>query len=114
MTKSPAQKAWADATRVVLPTFEGGGTHVNVSGVVLAKYAPNKANAMKLIEWLVGDTAQHMYADSVFEYPLRNGVAVNPIIAGYGTLKPDALPLSKIAEFKKAAATLVDKVGFDN
>jgi iron(III) transport system substrate-binding protein len=55
-----------------------------------------------------------MYADSVFEYPLRSGVAVNPIIAGYGTLKPDALPLSKIAEFKKAAATLVDKVGFDN
>jgi iron(III) transport system substrate-binding protein len=114
MTESPAQKPWADATRVVLPTFEDGGTHVNVSGVVLAKYAPNKANAMKLIEWLVGDTAQHMYADSVFEYPLRSGVAVNPIIAGYGTLKPDALPLSKIAEFKKAAATLVDKVGFDN
>jgi iron(III) transport system substrate-binding protein len=114
MTESPAQKPWADATRVVLPNFEGGGTHVNVSGVVLAKYAPNKANAMKLIEWLVGDKAQHMYADSVFEYPLRSGVAVNPIIAGYGTLKPDALPLSKIAEFKKAAATLVDKIGFDN
>jgi iron(III) transport system substrate-binding protein len=55
-----------------------------------------------------------MYADSVFEYPLRSDVAVNPIIAGYGTLKPDALPLSKIAEFKKAAATSVDKVGFDN
>ncbi|MCC7347763.1 MAG: extracellular solute-binding protein, partial [Variibacter sp.] len=44
----PAQKPWADATRVVLPTFADGGTHVNVSGVVLAKHAPNKANALRL------------------------------------------------------------------
>ncbi|MDP1882074.1 MAG: extracellular solute-binding protein [Bradyrhizobium sp.] len=114
MSKSDAQKPWADATRVVLPTFQGGGTHVNVSGVVLAKHAPNKANAMKLIEWLAGEKAQHMYADTNYEYPLRTGVAVNPIIAGYGPLKPDPLPLAKIAAARKAAAALVDKVGFDN
>lgn len=114
MTKNPKQKAWADATRVILPTFKDGGTHVNVSGVVLTKNAPNKANAMKLIEWLGGEKAQHLYADSVHEYPLRDGVAINPIIASYGTLKPDSLPLAKIAHFKKAAATLVDKVGFNN
>lgn len=114
MTKNPAQKAWAEATKVVLPTFEGGGTHVNVSGVVLVKHAPNKANALKLIEWLAGAKAQHMYADANYEYPLAAGVAINPIIAGYGTLKPDALPLTKIAANKKAAAALVDKVGFDN
>ncbi len=114
MMNNPEQKAWAEATKVVLPTFEGGGTHVNVSGVMLAKHAPNKANAMKLIEWLGGENAQHIYADSNFEYPLRAGIAVNPIIASYGTLKADALPLAKIADFKKAAAALVDKVGFDN
>jgi iron(III) transport system substrate-binding protein len=114
MTKHPEQKAWAEATKVVLPTFEGGGTHVNVSGVMLAKHAPNKANAMKLIEWLAGEHAQHIYADANFEYPLRAGIAVNPIIASYGTLKADTLPLAKIADAKKAAAALVDKVGFDN
>ena len=110
----PAQKPWAEATRVILPTFEGGGTHVNVSGVVLARHAPNKANAMKLIEWLAGEKAQHMYADMNYEYPLRVGVAVNPTIAGYGALKPDSLQLAKIADNKKKAADLVDKVGFDN
>ena len=114
MKTSSNQKEWAEATKVILPTFAGGGTHVNVSGVVLAKNAPNKANAMKLIEWLAGDTAQHMYADSNFEYPVKSGIKVNDIIAGYGALKPDALPLSKIADNKKAAANLVDKVGFDN
>jgi iron(III) transport system substrate-binding protein len=110
----PAQKPWADATRVILPTFQGGGTHVNLSGVVLAKHAPHKANAMKLIEWLAGEKAQHMYADVNYEYPIRAGIAVNPTIASYGAIKPDPMPISKIADNKKAAATLVDKVGFDN
>jgi iron(III) transport system substrate-binding protein len=114
MLHNPEQKAWADATKVVQPTFEGGGTHVNVSGVMLAKHAPNKANAMKLIEWLVGEEAQHIYADTNFEYPLRAGIAINPTVAGYGPLNADTLPLAKIADFKKAAAALVDKVGFDN
>jgi iron(III) transport system substrate-binding protein len=114
MSKNPQQKPWADATRVILPTFKDGGTHVNLSGVVLAKHAPHKANAMKLIEWLAGEKAQHMYADINFEYPVRSGIPINPIIASYGTLKPDPLPLSKVAAHKKAASTLVDKVGFNN
>jgi iron(III) transport system substrate-binding protein len=108
------RKPWASATKVILPTFKDGGTHVNLSGVVLAKHAPNKANGMKLIEWLVGEKAQQMYADINYEYPVRTGIPINKTIAGYGPLKPDPLPLAKIADNKKAAANLVDKVGFDN
>jgi iron(III) transport system substrate-binding protein len=112
--KEADKKAWAEATKVILPTFAGGGTHVNLSGVVLIKTAPNKANALKLIEWLADDKAQQMYADVNYEYPLRAEIPLNPTIAGYGTLKPDPLPLAKIAEYKKKASELVDKVGFDN
>ena len=54
--KEAERKPWAEATKVILPTFQGGGTHVNVSGVALIKTAPNKANAMKFIEWMVGPT----------------------------------------------------------
>jgi iron(III) transport system substrate-binding protein len=112
--KDPEKKPWADATRVVLPIFKDtGGTHFNVSGVVLAKHAPNKADAMKFIEWLAGDSAQHLYADATYEYPLRPGIKVNPTIAAYGEIVPDKTPLSKIAAERKAAADLVDKVGFD-
>jgi iron(III) transport system substrate-binding protein len=110
----PDKKAWADATKVILPTFQGGGTHVNISGVVLAKNAPNKVNAMKFIEWLASEKAQHMHADLNYEYPVRTGIEVNPTIAGYGKLNADPIPISKIADNKKAAANLVDKVGFDN
>jgi iron(III) transport system substrate-binding protein len=114
MNNDPDKKPWAEATKVILPTFEGGGTHVNLSGVLLAKNAPNKANGLKLIEWLAGEKAQQIYADASYEYPIRPGVPLNPTIAGYGRLTADSLPIAKIAAQRKAASTLVDKVGFDN
>uniref|UniRef100_Q07J85 Extracellular solute-binding protein, family 1 n=1 Tax=Rhodopseudomonas palustris (strain BisA53) TaxID=316055 RepID=Q07J85_RHOP5 len=110
----PDKKPWAEATKVILPTFAGGGTHVNLSGVLLAKHAPNKANGLKLIEWLAGDKAQQIYADANYEYPIRPGVTLNPTIASYGRLKADPLPIAKIAAQRKTASALVDKVGFDN
>jgi iron(III) transport system substrate-binding protein len=108
------KKAWADATKVILPTFQGGGTHVNISGVVLARHAPNKSNAVKFVEWMVGPKAQQMHADLNYEYPTRAGVPVNKTIAGYGPLKADPMTLSQIADNRKKASALVDKVGFNN
>jgi iron(III) transport system substrate-binding protein len=114
LNNEPDKKAWAEATKVILPKFKEGGTHVNLSGVVLTKNAPNKANAIKLVEWMVGETAQHMYADANNEYPIRSGIKPNATISSYGELKPDPLPIIAIADNKKKASILVDKVGFDN
>jgi len=114
LNNNPAQKPWAEGTKVILPAFQGGGTHVNISGVVLAKHSPNQANALKFVEWMVGEKAQQMHADLNYEYPIRAGVPINPTIAGYGPLKADAMPLSQVAENRKKASALVDKVGFNN
>ncbi len=108
------RKPWAEATKVILPNFQGGGTHVNVSGVALIKTSHNKTNAMKFIEWMVGAKAQQMHADLTYEYPMRAGVPVNKIIAGYGDLKRDPMALSQIAANRKKASAMVDRVGFDN
>ena len=110
----PEQEEWGDAIKVILPTFEDGGTHVNVSGAALARNAPNKADAIKLLEFLVSDQGQQLYADANFEYPVKPGVAANVIIAELGLLVPDTTPLTEIASHRKAASALVDKVGFDN
>jgi len=112
--KDAERKPWADATKVILPTFQGGGTHVNVSGVALIKTAPNKANAIKFIEWMVGTQAQPMHANMTYEYPIRTDVPINKTIASYGTLQPDSTPLSQVAANRKKASALVDRVGFDN
>ncbi|GLK85008.1 Fe(3+) ABC transporter substrate-binding protein [Ancylobacter defluvii] len=110
----PEQEKWAEAINVILPTFEGGGTNVNVSGASVAKNAPNQANALKLMEFLVSHEAQDVYARANFEYPVVAGSTVDPIIAAFGPLKIDNLDIAKIGQYRKAAADLVDKVGFDN
>ncbi|WP_181706034.1 Fe(3+) ABC transporter substrate-binding protein [Chthonobacter rhizosphaerae] len=109
------QKTWADAIEVVLPTFKDGkGTHVNVSGAALAKNAPNKDNAVKLMEFLVSEEAQEIYAKANFEYPVRAGVSPDPIIAELGQLTVDPTPVTDIVKNRKDASLLVDEVGFDN
>lgn len=109
----PDQEKWVGAIKVLLPTFKDGGTQVNVSGAAVAKHAPNKAEAVKLLEYLVSDDAQSLYAKANFEYPVKVGVAADPLIAEFGTLKPDNIPLTKSAGFRKKASELADKVGFD-
>ncbi|RZL89863.1 MAG: Fe(3+) ABC transporter substrate-binding protein [Variovorax sp.] len=110
-------RKWGDAIKVIRPTFanaKSGGTHVNVSGAAVAKNAPQRANAVKLLEFLVSEPAQAFYAETNYEYPVRKGVALDSIIgASIGELKVDPLPLTEIAKYRKQASALVDKVGFD-
>jgi len=110
----PEQVKWAEAIKVVLPTFKSGGTQVNISGAAVAKHSPNKAEAVKLLEYLVSDDAQKIYAEANYEYPVKAGAAIDPIIASFGQLKIDTKPLSEIVSHRKQASELVDKVGFDN
>jgi iron(III) transport system substrate-binding protein len=91
----------------------GGGTHVNISGAAVAKHAPNRDNAVKLLEYLVSDRAQSLYAQANYEFPVKRGVALDPVVASFGALKADKLPLGTIVEQRKRASELVDRVGFD-
>lgn len=107
-------RQWGDAIKVVKPTFEQGGTHVNISGAAVSRYAPNKAQAVKLLEYLVSAPAQQLYAKANYEYPVRKGVELDPIIRdSIGELNVDPLPLTDIVKYRKQASQLVDKVGFD-
>lgn len=69
---------------------------------------------MKLLEFLVSPKAQQMYAQSNFEYPVRKGVAIDPVIQqSIGAITPDTTSLVDIARNRKKASELIDKVGFD-
>ncbi len=111
----PEQQKWGDGIKVVMPTFAGGGTHVNISGAVVSKTAPNREEAVKLLEYLVSDEAQGLYAKADYEYPVKAGAPIDPLLtSALGPLTIDAVPLVEIARNRKAASLLVDKVGFDN
>lgn len=108
------QVAWGNAIKVILPTFKDGGTQANISGAVVAKHAPNKDEAVKLMEYLVSDEAQKLYAEANFEYPVKAGAALDPIVASFGELKVDPVQLMEIVKHRKQASELAEKVGFDN
>jgi iron(III) transport system substrate-binding protein len=111
--KEPQQKEWAANTKIIMPNAEGRGTHMNLSGVLLARYAPNLENGIRLIEFLTEDVAQEMYADINYEYPLKAGVGISDMVASFGELNADTLDLITIANGREMASKMVDLVGFD-
>lgn len=113
MLDDPNKAPAAKQVRIVFPNQGDRGTHVNISGVALMKHAPNKENAIKLVEFLSGDEAQHMYADINFEYPVKPGVAWSEMVRSWGTFNHDALFLNLVADNRGAAIRLIDEVGFN-
>lgn len=114
MTTGPNdQKKWAEAIHVILPHFQNGGTHINVSGAVVTKFAPNRDNAVKLLEYLTSPEAQRVFADVNYEYPVRPGIEVNALVKSFGDLKADSMQVADVAKARAKASELVDKVGFD-
>ena len=113
MVNDAEQKAWADAVYINFPNQETTGTHVNISGMAMAKYAPNKDNAIKLMEFLSSDAAQSLYAEVNYEYPVKEGVKRSELVASWGDFKADTVSLDEIAEHHEAAIKLLDEVKFD-
>ena len=113
MMKNPDQRAWAESVDMIFPNAADRGTHVNISGVALSKYSKNKDNAVKLMEFLVSDEAQQIYAETNNEYPVSPHVPVSELVESWGKLVPDPLPLENIAKYRQKASELVDKVNFD-
>jgi len=113
MMTDEKQAAWAASVNMIYPNQQSYGTHMNVSGVALAKGAPNKDNAIKLMEFLSDDLAQQMYAEQNFEYPVKQGVPWSGLLQSFGSYKADDLGLAEIAKNRQAASKLADKVGYD-
>lgn len=113
MLADPEQKTWADSVNIVFPTFESGGTHLNISGVAMTKSAPNKENALKFMEWLSSDTAQKIYAETNYEFPVKAGVERSDLVKSWGEFTADATPLADIAAARAAALKIMETVDFD-
>lgn len=113
MQANPEQKAWAESVRMLFPNTQDRGTHFNISGAVVAAKAPNKANAIALIEFLTSTDAQTLYASANGEYPVNEAATIPQNVAIWGAPKPDPRSLADVAKLRKKASELVDKVRFD-
>ena len=113
MLTDDKQKVWADAVNINFPNQKNRGAHVNISGMAMAKHAPHSEHAKALMEFLVSEKAQELYATTNMEYPVRAGVKRSPLVASWGEFKADNLPLETIAKHRQQAIKLLDKTQFD-
>ena len=106
------EKKMAAKVAVFWPDQAGRGVHVNISGAAVTASSKNRANAVGLIEFLAGAEAQRIYAEAVYEYPIRAAIPVHDPLAAWGEFKADPLRLSALAQFNAGAVKIADRVGW--
>ena len=113
MVKDEELKPWADSVRIVFPEFANGGTHMNISGMAMTKSAPNRENALKLMEFLASEDGQKIYAEINAEYPVLDSVKASDLVESWGEFKRDDMPLTDIAANRVEAVKIVEEISFD-
>lgn len=113
MLADPEQQDWASSVSIEFPVFEGAGTHVNVSGMAMTKFAPNRAEALALMAYLASPAAQEIYASDNYEYPIAPGTRADPLVQSWGSFEADPVNLSTIAELRSEALRLTELADFD-
>ncbi|MGP2658230.1 Fe(3+) ABC transporter substrate-binding protein [Malaciobacter sp. WC5094] len=110
--KDASQRESVKKVKIFFPTFENGGTHINVSGAGVAKYAPNKENAIKFIEFMASKDAQELFAKGNYEYPVLAGVKPSKLVSSWGQFKDDKISINTLGENNAAAIKVFDKAGW--
>ena len=111
-SSDPAQREAAAKIAVFWPNQADRGTHVNVSGAGVTKYARNRDNAVRLLEFMATDESQRWYADANLEYPVRDGVALNETLQSWGPYKADTINLAELGRHNATAVRLMDRAGW--
>ena len=111
-SKKAEDREVAARVGVVFPDQAGRGTHVNISGGAVARYAPNRVAAVKFLEYLVSPPAQRYFAEGNAEYPVVAGVALSPELAALGTFKEDPLNARVFALNNAEALKIMDRAGW--
>jgi len=98
---------------IVFPDQKGKGTHVNISGGGILKTAPNKAAAIKFLEYLASDEAQAYFANGNNEWPTVASVKLNnPQLDALGKFKVDTLRAGALAQYTPKAQRFIDRAGW--
>lgn len=102
----------ANQVKVFWPNQDERGAHVNISGVAIAKHAPNVSAAQQLVSYMLGTDAQQWYAQTNGEYPVINGVEWSDTLKAMGQFKAENVPLTVVGEKNADALKLMDRAGW--
>jgi iron(III) transport system substrate-binding protein len=109
----PEDKAIVQKVGFIWPNQKGVGAHMNVAGGAVLKNAPNRAAAVKFLEYLASDQAQTYFAEGNNEWPAVAGVKTkNPELDSLGPFKADSLSVAQIARHTVTSSKIIDRVGW--
>ncbi len=108
----PESQDVVSKTAVFFPNQEDRGTHVNISGFGMVAGAKHTESAIAFLEFLVSSEAQQVFANSNNEYPVVEGVDMDPIVAELGDFKVDEVNVSAYGRNNPEVVKLVDRVGW--
>jgi iron(III) transport system substrate-binding protein len=106
----PDVKDKVEKLKIFFPNQQARGTHINISGAGVAAYAPNEANAVKFLEFLVSPEAQKVFADANNEFPVRKDVPPTAVVAAWGDFKADPISATALGKNNAEAVKLMDRV----
>jgi iron(III) transport system substrate-binding protein len=111
-SKDKRDASIAKSVKIHFPAQNEQGTHMNISGVGVTKYAKNKENAVKLIEFLSSTQAQDMFAQANHEYPVNPKVKASGTVASWGEFKEDNIALNEVGKYTKKAVEIASKANW--
>jgi iron(III) transport system substrate-binding protein len=94
------------------PDQSGDGVHVNISGGGVVRWAKNRANAVRLLEYLSTPQAQQALSHASFEYPANPSVAPLAVLTSWGTFKPQTIGVAAAGQYQAAAVKVADRAGY--
>jgi iron(III) transport system substrate-binding protein len=109
---SEEDRAIAAQVDIIFPNQDGRGVHANISGAGVIATAPNKENAIKFLEYLTTPEAQAYFAQGNHEFPVVDGVKLDPVLEQWGDIKTDAINAAKLGENNPDAVKLMDRAGW--
>jgi len=107
-----AEKQAAAQVAVFWPNQKTTGVHVNISGAGVTAHARHRDSAVRLLEFLAGDSAQRWYADVNAEYPVNPAIPPSVTLKAWGEFKADTVNVAKLGELNAAAVRVMDRAGW--
>jgi iron(III) transport system substrate-binding protein len=105
-------RAIADQVGILFPNQDGRGAHANVSGAGVVATAPNRENAVRFLDYLTTPEAQAYFAQGNYEFPVVEGVKLDPVLEQWGEIKTDQVNAAKLGENNPEAVKLMDRAGW--
>lgn len=111
-SKDEDERAQAEKIDILFPNQDTTGTHVNISGAGVLKYAPHKKAAIAFLTYLTNEPAQRLLSESNNEYPIVPTFKVRGPIASFGTFKEDEINTAVLGLNQAKAVMVYDRAGW--